>query len=54
MYLYYLLGFKLMTKFYERWQKGETDAEIKPHIKVRAELLSNVLQTSMQHDRKKK
>ncbi|XP_029023432.3 chitin synthase chs-2-like [Betta splendens] len=33
MYLYYLLGFKLMTKFYERWQKGETEVDIRPHIK---------------------
>ncbi|XP_078032019.1 chitin synthase chs-2-like [Epinephelus lanceolatus] len=32
MYLYYLLGYKLMTKYYERWQKGENEAELKAEI----------------------
>uniref|UniRef100_A0A3Q3MRB1 chitin synthase n=1 Tax=Mastacembelus armatus TaxID=205130 RepID=A0A3Q3MRB1_9TELE len=29
MYLYYLLGWKLMTKYYERWQGGEDEKEEK-------------------------
>uniref|UniRef100_A0A8C9XK79 chitin synthase n=1 Tax=Sander lucioperca TaxID=283035 RepID=A0A8C9XK79_SANLU len=29
MYLYYLLGWKLMKKYYTRWQKGEDEAELR-------------------------
>ncbi|XP_039461264.1 chitin synthase chs-2-like [Oreochromis aureus] len=29
MYLYYLLGWKLMTKYYTRWQKGEDEQKLK-------------------------
>ncbi|KAM3596267.1 uncharacterized protein V6R79_011449 [Siganus canaliculatus] len=32
MYLYYLLGWKLMTKYYNRWQKGEDENELKTEI----------------------
>ncbi|XP_037651888.1 chitin synthase chs-2-like [Sebastes umbrosus] len=32
MYLYYLLGWKLMTKYYARWQKGEDEAELKAAV----------------------
>ncbi|KAM6974308.1 LOW QUALITY PROTEIN: chitin synthase chs-2-like [Tautogolabrus adspersus] len=33
MYLYYLLGWKLMTKYYKRWQKGENDLQLKAEVK---------------------
>ncbi|CAL1583627.1 unnamed protein product [Knipowitschia caucasica] len=32
MYLYYLLGFKLMTKYYSRWKKGEVESSLKQDI----------------------
>ncbi|XP_040909387.1 chitin synthase chs-1-like [Toxotes jaculatrix] len=32
MYLYYLLGWKLMTKYYTRWQKGEEEKELKAEV----------------------
>ncbi|XP_042362933.1 chitin synthase chs-2-like [Plectropomus leopardus] len=32
MYLYYLLGYKLMTKYYNRWKKGESEAELKREV----------------------
>ncbi|XP_072304339.1 chitin synthase chs-2-like [Eucyclogobius newberryi] len=32
MYLYYLLGFKLMTKYYSRWKKGEDEAFLKQNL----------------------
>uniref|UniRef100_UPI0037E97134 chitin synthase chs-2-like n=1 Tax=Semicossyphus pulcher TaxID=241346 RepID=UPI0037E97134 len=32
MYLYYLLGWKLMTKYYKRWQKGEDDMQLKAEV----------------------
>uniref|UniRef100_A0A8C9XJS5 chitin synthase n=1 Tax=Sander lucioperca TaxID=283035 RepID=A0A8C9XJS5_SANLU len=32
MYLYYLLGWKLMNKLYTRWQKGEDKAELRAEI----------------------
>ncbi|CAJ1083111.1 chitin synthase chs-1-like [Xyrichtys novacula] len=34
MYLYYLLGWKLMTKYYKRWQKGEAEMELKAEVKT--------------------
>ncbi|XP_060915616.1 chitin synthase chs-2-like [Labrus mixtus] len=33
MYLYYLLGWKLMTKYYKRWEKGEDDSVLKAEVK---------------------
>ena len=36
MYLYYLLGWKLMTKYYTRWQTGKDDEkELKAEVQVR-------------------
>lgn len=35
MYLYYLLGWKLMTKYYGRWQKGEDESKLKAEVEVR-------------------
>lgn len=35
MYLYYLLGFKLMTKYYKRWQNGENEKELREDVQVR-------------------
>uniref|UniRef100_A0A3B4AAD2 chitin synthase n=1 Tax=Periophthalmus magnuspinnatus TaxID=409849 RepID=A0A3B4AAD2_9GOBI len=32
MYLYYLLGFKLMTKYYALWKKGDTEGSLKKEI----------------------
>ncbi|XP_030002395.1 chitin synthase chs-2-like [Sphaeramia orbicularis] len=32
MYLYYLLGWKLMTKYYRRWDKGENEEDLKEQI----------------------
>uniref|UniRef100_A0A3Q3N5A0 chitin synthase n=2 Tax=Mastacembelus armatus TaxID=205130 RepID=A0A3Q3N5A0_9TELE len=32
MYLYYLLGWKLMTKYYERWQGGEDEKELREEV----------------------
>ncbi|KAM9839122.1 chitin synthase chs-2-like [Aulostomus maculatus] len=32
MYLYYLLGWKLMTKYYKRWKKGEDEDEITAQV----------------------
>lgn len=37
MYLYYLLGWKLMTKYYGRWQKGEDEKVLRAEIQVRKE-----------------
>ena len=37
MYLYYLLGWKLMTKYYGRWQKGEDEKELQAEVQVRKE-----------------
>ncbi|XP_054462584.1 chitin synthase chs-2-like [Anoplopoma fimbria] len=34
MYLYYLLGWKLMTKHYASWNKGEDEAEVKAAVEV--------------------
>ncbi|XP_074543357.1 chitin synthase chs-2-like [Halichoeres trimaculatus] len=33
MYLYFLLGWKLMTKYYKRWEKGEKEKELKEEVK---------------------
>ncbi|TDH03746.1 hypothetical protein EPR50_G00145040 [Perca flavescens] len=33
MYLYYLLGWKLMNKYHARWQRGEKEAELEAEIK---------------------
>uniref|UniRef100_A0A3Q3N780 chitin synthase n=1 Tax=Labrus bergylta TaxID=56723 RepID=A0A3Q3N780_9LABR len=33
MYLYYLLGWKLMTKYYKRWENGEDDSVLKAEVK---------------------
>ncbi|XP_070778288.1 chitin synthase chs-2-like [Enoplosus armatus] len=33
MYLYYLLGWKLMTKYYARWQKGEDEKELRAAVR---------------------
>lgn len=35
MYLYYLLGYKLMTKFYDRWKRGENERALKKDVQVR-------------------
>lgn len=36
MYLFYLLGWKLMTKYYKRWQRGEENEEnLQKEIEVR-------------------
>lgn len=35
MYLYYLLGWKLIAKYYTRWQKGEDENVLKAEIQVR-------------------
>jgi len=35
MYLYYLLGWKLMGKHYARWAKGVDEAELKAAVQVR-------------------
>ncbi|XP_070840858.1 chitin synthase chs-2-like [Chaetodon trifascialis] len=32
MYLYYLLGWKIMTKYFERWGKGEDEAELRREL----------------------
>ncbi|XP_051245639.1 chitin synthase chs-1-like [Dicentrarchus labrax] len=32
MYLYYLLGWKLMTKYFARWQKGDDEKELKADL----------------------
>ncbi|KAM3595954.1 uncharacterized protein V6R79_005848 [Siganus canaliculatus] len=32
MYLYYLLGWKITTKYYRRWKKGEDQAELKKEL----------------------
>ncbi|XP_063754476.1 chitin synthase chs-1-like [Eleginops maclovinus] len=32
MYLYYLLGFKLMTKHYGKWEKGEDESSLRAHV----------------------
>uniref|UniRef100_A0A3B4TFV1 chitin synthase n=1 Tax=Seriola dumerili TaxID=41447 RepID=A0A3B4TFV1_SERDU len=32
MYLYYLLGWKLMTKYYSRWQKSKDEKDLKEEI----------------------
>ncbi|KAM7373610.1 hypothetical protein PAMP_008450 [Pampus punctatissimus] len=32
MYLYYLLGWKLMTKYYKRWQKGDDEKTLKAEV----------------------
>lgn len=34
MYLYYLLGWKLMTKYYTRLQRGEDEETLKNEAKV--------------------
>lgn len=39
MYLYYLLGWKLMSKYYARWQKGEGEIELGAEVQVRYEKL---------------
>ncbi|XP_027892612.1 chitin synthase chs-2-like isoform X2 [Xiphophorus couchianus] len=33
MYLYYLLGFKLMTKYHRRWKMGEKETDLRTNIK---------------------
>lgn len=35
MYLYYLLGWKVMTKYFVRWQKGGNEKELKAEVQVR-------------------
>ena len=35
MYLYYLLGWKLMTKYYARWKKGEEEKGLIAEVQVR-------------------
>lgn len=37
MYLYYLLGWKVSTKYFKRWGKGEEDVEVKNEFEVRRE-----------------
>ncbi len=34
MYLYYLLGWKVVTKYFRRWEKGEDQAELKRELQV--------------------
>ena len=35
MYLYYLLGWKLMTKYYQRWQNKEDEQQLREEVQVR-------------------
>lgn len=37
MYLYYLLGWKLMNKYYQRWQNNEDEQQLKEELQVREE-----------------
>ncbi|XP_073339235.1 chitin synthase chs-1-like [Pagrus major] len=37
MYLYYLLGWKLATKYFGKWGEGEDEAEVKREFEVRGE-----------------
>ena len=37
MYLYYLLGWKLTSKSYGRWQKGEDEKKLQAEVQVRKE-----------------
>lgn len=39
MYLYYLLGWKMMTKYYVRWANKEDETTLRNEVKVRYEEL---------------
>lgn len=37
MYLYYLLGWKLTTKYFGKWEEGGNETELKREFEVRGE-----------------
>uniref|UniRef100_A0A3B3UA71 chitin synthase n=1 Tax=Poecilia latipinna TaxID=48699 RepID=A0A3B3UA71_9TELE len=43
MYLYYLLGWKLMTKYHRLWQKGCNENDLRKEFQVRQKTLSGYL-----------